>query len=162
MGPIIKTIQMQTTKIEAFHIIGISVRTSNENGQAGQDIGQLWNKFMSEGVLQKIPNKISDEILSIYTNYESDHTEAYDTILGCKVSSLDIIPDGMISQSFEGGTFAQFLSKGDATKGAVYNSWVDIWNTDLDRLYTADFEVYGEKAQNPSDAEVDIFVAIKK
>lgn len=157
----IKKIEMKKTKIEAFHIIGISVRTSNKNGQAGQDIGQLWATFMSEGILQKIPNKISDEILSIYTNYESDHTEAYDTILGCKVSSLDVIPDGMISQSFEGGTFVKFLSKGDVSKGAVYNSWVDIWNTDLDRLYTADFEVYGEKAQNPSDAEVDIFVAIR-
>lgn len=152
---------MQTQKIAPFQIIGISIRTTNENGQTAQDIGQLWAKFMSEGVLQKIPNKISDEILSIYTNYESDHTKPYDTILGCKVSALDTIPDGMISQSFEGGTFAKFLSKGDATKGAVYNTWVDIWNTDLDRLYTADFEVYGEKAQNPSDAEVDIFVAIR-
>lgn len=153
---------MQTTKIEPFQIIGISIRSSNENGQAAQDISQLWARFLSEGILQKIPNKISNEILSIYTNYESDHTKPYDTILGCKVSSLDTLPDGMIGQSFEGGTFAQFLSKGDFTKGAVYNTWVDIWNTDLNRLYTADFEVYGERSQNPSDAEVDIFVAVKE
>ncbi len=32
---------------------------------------------------------------------------------------------------------------------------------DMDRAFTADFEVYGEKAQNPSDAEVDIFIAVK-
>ncbi len=159
---IIKNTIMQTTKIESFQIIGISIRTSNENNQTAQDIGQLWAKFMSEGILQKIPNKISEEILSIYTNYESDHTKPYDTILGCKVSSLNTIPDGMVGQSFEGGTFAQFLSKGDATKGAVYNTWSEIWNTDLNRLYTADFEVYGERAQNPSDAEVDIFVSVKE
>ena len=152
---------MQSTKIEPFSIIGISVRTTNENNQTAIDIGALWKKFMTEDVLQNIPNKISDDILSIYTNYESDHTKPYDTILGCKVSTLDMIPDGMVGQSFDGGTFAQFISKGDATKGAVYNTWVDIWNTDLNRLYTADFEVYGEKAKNPTDAEVDIFVAIK-
>lgn len=152
---------MQTTTIEPFHIIGISVRTSNENNQTAQDIGQLWAKFMSEGISEEIPNKLSDDIFSIYTNYESDHTKPYDTILGCKVSSLDTIPNGMVGQSFEGGTFAQFRSKGDVTKGVIYNTWVDIWNTDLDRLYTADFEVYGEKAQKPSDAEVDIFVAIR-
>lgn len=153
---------MQTQKIEPFKVIGISVRTTNENGQAAQDIGQLWARFISENSMEKIPNKINHDIYSIYTNYESDHTEAYDTILGCKVTSLDEIPEGMVGQSFDGGTFAQFLSKGDATKGAVYNSWVAIWNTDLDRLYTADFEIYGEKAKDPSNAEVDIFVAIKE
>ena len=53
------------------------------------------------------------------------------------------------------------MSKGDLTKGAVYETWSKIWNADLDRTFTADFEVYGEKAQNPTDAEVEIFVAIK-
>lgn len=153
---------MNTTKIEAFQIIGISIRTSNENEKSAQDIGQLWGKFMSEGILEKIPNKISTDIFSIYTNYESDYTKPYDTILGCKVSSLESIPDGMIGQSFEGGTFATFISKGDVTKGSVYQSWVDIWNTDLNRLYTADFEVYSEKAADPTNAEVAIYVAIKE
>ena len=153
---------MQTQKIEPFQVIGISIRTSNENNQTTSDIGSLWARFMIENILQKIPNKISDAILSIYTNYESDHTKPYDTILGCKVSSLDEIPVGMVGQSFEGGTFAKFVSKGDVTKGAIYNTWVEIWNTNLNRLYTADFEIYGEKAKDPSNAEVDIFVAIRE
>lgn len=152
---------MQTQKIAPFQVIGISIRTSNENNQTASDIGSLWERFMTESILQKIPNKTSDDILSIYTNYQSDHTKPYDTILGCKVSSLDVIPDEMVVQSFEGGTFAKFVSRGDVTKGAIYNTWVEIWNTDLNRLYTADFEVYGEKAKNPSDAEVDIFVAVE-
>ena len=43
----------------------------------------------------------------------------------------------------------------------VFGEWTKIWNSDLVRTFTADFEVYGEKAQNPENAEVDIFVAIK-
>ena len=152
---------MQTVKIAPFQIIGISVRTTNENGQAASDIGSLWEKFMTEGISEKIPNKLSEEIFSIYTNYESDHTKPYDTILGCKVSSLENIPKGMLGQAFDGGTFAKFISKGDATKGVVYQSWLSIWDTDLDRLYTSDFEVYGDKAKDFSNAEIDIFVAIK-
>lgn len=152
---------MQTVKIAPFQIIGISVRTTNENGQAASDIGSLWEKFMTEGISEKIPNKLSEEIFSIYTNYESDHTKPYDTILGCKVSSLENIPEGMVGQAFDGGTFAKFISKGDATKGVVYQSWLSIWDTDLDRLYTSDFEVYGDKAKDFSNAEIDIFVAIK-
>lgn len=152
---------MQTVQITPFQIIGIAVRTSNQNDQAASDIGLLWERFMTEGISQKIPNKISEEIFALYTNYESDHTRPYDTIIGCKVDSLDSIPEGMVGQAFEGGTFAKFTAKGDAAKGAVYQAWVDIWNADLDRRYTADFEVYGEKAMGITAAEVDIFVAIR-
>ncbi|MFK8056303.1 MAG: GyrI-like domain-containing protein [Saprospiraceae bacterium] len=152
---------MEKVSIEAFKVIGISVRTSNENGQAGQDIPQLWSRFMSEGIAAQIPNKVDDRIFSIYTNYLGDHTGPYDTILGCEVSSLDEIPEGMIGQSFEGGLHAKFISKGDLTQGAVYGTWAEIWQTELNRTYTADFEVYGEKAADPTNGEVDIFVAIR-
>ena len=153
---------MKKVKIEAFHVIGISVRTTNENQQAAKDIPALWSRFMSEGIQAKIPNKIDAEVLSIYTNYEGDHTKPYDTILGCRVSSLDVVPEGMVAQSFEGGSYVEFVSKGDMNQGAVYNTWLEIWNADLDRKFTADFEVYGEKAKNPANIEVPIFVALKE
>ena len=59
-----------------------------------------------------------------------------------------------------GGNFKQFVAKGDPQKGAVYDEWVKIWSTDLDRKYSADYEVYGEKAQSPNSPEVDIFIAL--
>ena len=152
---------MKKVIIEPFMVIGISVTTTNENGKSSQDIGELWAKFISEKLLDKIPNKINSEIYSIYTNYQGDHTKPYDTILGCKVSTLDTIPQGMVGQSFKGGTYSKFVSKGDLTKGVVFETWSEIWNMNLDRVFTADFELYGEKAQNPTNAEVDILVAIK-
>lgn len=152
---------METVKKEGFKIIGIKVRTTNQNKQAAIDIPQLWGKFMSENIQEKIPNKVSSSIFSIYTNYQKDHTEPYDTILGCEVSILTTIPKGMVGQEFTKGTYAKFTANGNLAQGVVYNSWVAIWNKDLDRTFTADFEVYGEKAQNPADAEVEIFVAVK-
>lgn len=152
---------MQKVKIEPFQLIGIAVRTTNHNNIAAQDIPKLWGRFMSENIAEKIPNKVSSEVFSLYTNYQKDYTEPYDTILGCKVSSLENIPEGMVGQAFDGGDYAKFISKGDLTKGVIINSWKEIWNTDLDRAYSADFEIYGEKAQNPANAEVDILVALK-
>ena len=152
---------MKNQTIEPFKIIGIKVRTTNENGQSAKDIGNLWTKFLTEKIADKIPNKIDYSILSIYTNYQGDFTQPYDTILGCKVDSLDEIPSGMIGQEFKGGDYLKFVSKGSLNKGVVYQTWEEIWKTDLNRDYTADFEVYGEKAQNPENAEVDIFVAVK-
>jgi len=150
---------MNKVKIEPFMIIGISVRTTNENNQAAKDIGDLWGKFMSENVLGAIPNKIDSTVYSIYTEYESDHTKPYTTILGCKVSSLHSIPDKMIGKSFDGGNYVKLSAKGDLMKGLIVNKWTEIWNMNLDRVFTADFEVFGEKAQNPSDAEIDFLIA---
>ncbi|WP_336963030.1 GyrI-like domain-containing protein [Chryseobacterium contaminans] len=151
---------MNKVKIEPFKVIGIAVRTTNENEQAAKDIPVLWEKFMQENVLENIPNKIDNTIYSIYTEYEKDHTKPYTTLLGCKVENLDHIPEGMIGKSFEGGDYVKFTAKGNLAEGLVINEWFKIWNMDLGRTFTADFEMYGEKAQNPSDAEVDILIAV--
>ncbi len=153
--------KMNKVKVDPFNVIGISVRTTNENGQAGKDIPLLWEKMISEDVLHSIPNRIDNTIYSIYTDYEKDHTRPYTTVLGCKVENLENIPEGMAGYSFDGGDYIKFTAKGDLSKDLVINEWMKIWNMDLDRLFTADFEVYGEKAQNSSDAEVDIFIAVK-
>lgn len=152
---------MNNQTIKKFSIIGISVRTTNENNQAGQDIPALWNKFMAERIANQIPNKIGDSIYCIYTDYEKDHTKPYTTILGYKVESLDIIPTGMIGKTFHEATYIKHLAKGNLLRGIVFDEWTKIWNSDLDRTFTADFEVYGEKAQNPENAEVEIFIAVK-
>ena len=148
-------------KIQKFDIIGISVRTTNENGQSAQDIPALWNKFMTEGIQQKIPGKISKEIFCIYTDYEKDHTKPYTTILGCKVESLDFVPENMVGKTVEAADYEKIIAEGNLTEGIVYNKWLEIWNSDLDRIFTADFEVYGEKVQDPKNAEVDIYIAIR-
>ena len=153
-------LKMQTVSIKPFNVIGISVTTTNVNSQSVQDIGQLWGKFMSEGIGEKIPNKIDSNVLSVYTNYQGDDTQPYDAILGCKVDSLDYIPEGMVGQSFEGGNYSKFVSKGDLTKGAVFGTWMEINSQKIDRVFNADFELYGEKAQNPTDAEVEVYVGI--
>ncbi|MEE9364128.1 MAG: GyrI-like domain-containing protein [Cellulophaga sp.] len=150
---------MKNTTISPFSIVGISIRTTNENGQAATDIGALWNKFMSEGLVDEISNKIDHTIYAVYLDYEGDHTKPYTTLLGCKVKNTDIIPEEMIAKTFEGGNYTKFISKGDVTKGHVYQQWQKIWEMNLPRAFTADFEVYGEKAQDPTNAEVEIFIA---
>lgn len=152
---------MNNVKVEPFKVIGIEVRTTNENEQAAKDIPVLWEKFMNENLLNNIPNKIDNTIYSIYTEYEKDHTKPYTTLLGCKVESLGNIPEGMVGKSFDGGDYIRFTAKGNLAEGLVINEWLKIWNMDLGRTFTADFEIYGEKAQDPSDAEVDILIAVK-
>jgi len=143
-------------------IIGIAVRTTNQNHQSAQDIPQLWNTFHSQQMIAHIPNKINNTVYSIYTAYERDHTTPYTTIIGCEVSSFDTIPVGMIAHTIPQGKYARIQAKGNLLENLVLNEWIKIWNsTTLDRTYGSDFEVYGPKAQEPTQAEVDIYIAIR-
>ncbi|MEM7373044.1 MAG: GyrI-like domain-containing protein [Bacteroidota bacterium] len=151
---------MQKVTIDSFSLIGISIRTSNAHGQAGRDIPGLWTRFMAEDLLNAIPNKVDTTIYSLYTDYEGDHTKPYTAILGCKVQHLNQIPEGMVGQVFDGGNYIKMSARGDLMSGLVLNKWMEIWDMDLDRIFTADFEVFGEKAQNPADAEVDFMIAV--
>ena len=152
---------MIKTKLEPFWIVGIDKRTTNKNEQAAKDIPELWNAFMVNNTIQRIPNKVNDTIYAVYTNYKSDHTEEYSTIIGCKVANLNNIPEEMTCIKIDNSYYSRFTAKGDLTKGVIYEEWMKIWGTNLDRKYTTDFEVYGVEARNPNDAEVDIYVAIK-
>ncbi|MDC6387826.1 effector binding domain-containing protein [Maribacter sp. PR1] len=151
---------MEKVEVAPFQIIGITVRTTNQNNQGAEDIGELFNKFLSENLMTKIPNRVENDIYSVYTDYESDHTGHYTTLLGCKVSSLDNTPPGMVGKSICGGTYTTFVAKGDLSKGVVAKEWMKIWDSGIKRAYSADYEIYGEKAQNPKDAEVPIYIAI--
>ena len=146
-----------------FKIIGISVRTTNQNNKSAADIGNLWGLFYAKNVAALIPNKISDDIYAIYTDYKSNFTEDYTTIIGIRVSSLDFIPEGLIGRQFEAEHFLKFTAKGNMPQ-AVIDAWINIWSRDqeLNRNYSYDFEVYNEKSQNPENAEVDIFIAVKE
>lgn len=148
-----------TTKLDSFSVMGIAVRTNKKGDDFAQHISDLWNTFMTENILNKIPNKINDTVYAVYTDYESDYTEGYTMILGCQVESTENIPEKMVFTTIEEGNYTQFTANGDITKGVIYDEWKKIWKSDIKRRYTTDFEVYGTKTQNPQDAEVAIFIA---
>ena len=146
--------------MDPFYIIGISVKTTNENGKSAKDIPALWGTFFSDEIFEKIPNKISNEVYGLYSDYEGDFMAPYTTTIGCKVSSIDSIPEGMVYKQISAGNYKKYTAIGDLNKGAVFTKWQEIWGANLKRSYTTDFEVYDTRAQDPTNAEVDIFIAI--
>lgn len=148
---------------ESFNIIGISVKTTNENCQSMKDLGKLWNNFYSENIISRIPDKLSDDIYSVYTDYKSDYKGEYTTVIGYKVKSLDSIPEGLTGKRIQAGKYFKYTAKGKMPD-VVMGMWKELWSKDkeLNRAYTSDFEVYGKKSQNPDNAEVDIYIATKE
>lgn len=145
--------------LERFNIIGIAIRTSNLNGKALNDIAQLWNRFIQDGIAQQIPNKESEDVYCIYTDYESDYTGEYTTILGCKVTDTTNIPEGFVAKEIPKTNYRKYTSVGKIPD-CVGETWNHIWNSDIKRSYIADFDVYGKEAQSLENAKVTTYLSI--
>lgn len=162
------TVHSQTSKkmnnqtIQQFYVIGISTRTTNENGQSAKDIEKLWGRFWGEEIQKQIPNKVNDDIYAVYTDYETDFTGPYTTIIGAAVSSLEKIPNGFVGITIETAVYQPFISKGKMPE-AVFNTWLEIWqNKTMNRAYKADFTVHGKKYYDGENAEVETFISVKE
>lgn len=150
--------------IQKFYVIGISIRTTNANGQSAADIEALWGKFWGEEIQKQIPNQTSDEIYAIYTDYETDFTGTYTTIVGLPVSSLTHIPEGLVGITIETTSYQKFVSKGKMPE-AVFNTWLHIWGNkelNLKRAYKADFTIHGKKYYDGDQAEVETFISVEE
>lgn len=154
---------MNNITIEEKKIIGMTIRTTNENGQSANDIELLWQKFWKDETIHQLEQKINNDIYAVYTNYETDFTGHYDTIIGYEVSTLTVVPEGLVGLVIEGGEYAEYVSKGKMPE-AVFNTWLGIWadqEFNSKRAYKADFTVHGEKYNDGPEAEVETFISIK-
>jgi predicted transcriptional regulator YdeE len=143
-----------------FFLVGISVRTTNQNGQSAQDIGGLWTRFTTENLGQQISAKVSDDMYCVYTDYESDHTARYTAILGCRVDSLDNIPDGFTGITVPAGDYQVFYLAGEfpANIGAA---WQEIWASDIDRKYASDYDWYKGDAKSFEETDARIYLGVR-
>lgn len=140
-------------------IIGISIRT--DNSEAGKaKIKMLWQKFYQEKILEKIPDKVSDEIFAIYTNYEKDETKAYNFIIGAKVFDNSKAPIGMVSHTIPEQKYAIFDAFGTMPQ-ALIKSWQEIWKAKIERKFSSDFEIHNEYSNQGDESEIEIYISVK-
>jgi predicted transcriptional regulator YdeE len=152
---------------EGFTVIGISARTSNAKEMTPDGmIGKQWGRLFQEGLLSKIPNKADQNIVAVYTDYASDHSGEYTFILGVRVTTDANVPAGMVATKVPAGKFAVFTSEKGPAPNVVPQLWRKINSLPPDtvgsnRRYKADFEIYDERATNPQNLQMDVYVGIK-
>jgi len=119
--------------LEKFTIVGISVRTTNQNYQSQSDIAKLWEIFLRNAYIQQLlPNKVSSDIYCIYTDYESDYTGKYTTVIGYKVSGIEGIPTnlGLTIKEFPESKYYKYISEGELPY-AVGKTWAYIYGSQI-------------------------------
>ena len=151
-------------KIDGFIVVGIEARTSNliESGPQGI-IPSIWGKLLQDQLLEKIPNKIDGSIIAAYTDYESNKDGDYTFFLGTKVSSAEQLPAGMIKRIVPSNTYQIMTTQKGPSWKVVLELWQEIWKFhEENRNYLFDYELYDQRSGDPNNAEVDIYVGIKK
>ena len=152
---------------DEFTVVGIAVRTSNaEQMTPERPIGKQWERLFKEGVLAAIPNKADGNIVALYTEYASDKDGEYTYVLGGRVTKVESVPAGMVVKNVPAGRYAVFTSERGPVQKVVVEMWQKVWATPKtalggDRTYKADFEVYDQRAKNPADSVVDLYVSVR-
>jgi predicted transcriptional regulator YdeE len=149
-----------TEKKDDFKLVGIKLysNTTNQNMQSSTDCGQLWQKFETHKIFDVIPEKLSNEVYAVYFDYEKDETTSFSYFIGCKVEKNSETPKELEELIIPTQEYSKFTAKGVMT-GCVTDAWKEIWNSDTERKFGFDFEVYDERSQDWSNAEVDIYIS---
>jgi predicted transcriptional regulator YdeE/ribosomal protein S18 acetylase RimI-like enzyme len=138
--------------------IGLEMRTNNEECSSAMPAHK--ERFFNENVSAKIPNKVTDNIHALYTDYEGDYTKPYSWILGYEVSNLDEIPAGLVGKVIPESKYAVFTTQGEFPQGLIA-AWQAVWKSNLHRSYTSDFELYHSDFHPQKNPEVKVYIAIE-
>lgn len=130
----------------AVTIAGIACRTSNAHAE---QIGELWRQFYESAVFDRIPGKRSNDVYAVYYEYASDYTGSFSMLIGCAIDPAVDLPEGLTRTTVPAGTFAIFEARAEqpeassaALISALIATWQEIWQLNLPRIYTADFDLY--------------------
>ncbi len=160
--------ERQVINISGKYIVGLGVNTnySQEVDLVTSRIIGTVGEFFSENIADSIPNRRNPgTVIALYTNYASDYRGAYSYLIGEETSSFKDLPDNLHSEFIPPGQYVKFTTPPGKRRDVVHNAWQEIYKMSHKRLggirhYHTDFEVYDQRASDPDNAIVDIFLSV--
>ncbi len=138
-----------------FVVAGVSARVRNDRPEG---FAELWQEFKEAEIQADLPQRLSDEVYSLYTDYESDHTGEFTLLIGFAVADGVPVSEDLDAYDVPAAHYAVIRADGPLPQ-AVIEAWQAIWASDLQRTYTGDFDVYRQGADG-APGPVDIHVAV--
>ena len=150
-------------KVQAFDVVGVSTIIKDRD-EASEQINGLWERFFKESVGQSVDSKVDDIIYAVYSDYEGDYTQPYRLTIGYKTQKCEqrdaLLRDGKFHMvQVEEADYAMMSAAGEQPK-ALMETWTAVWQSDLERLYKTDFEVYGQRFFEEGVHEVLVAVGV--
>ena len=155
----VSNMNYEIVTLEEKTVAGLIARTNNAAPDMGQVIGGLWQQFYANGVHAQIPNKKNEKALGIYTDYEENENADYTVMVATEIAVTNTLPVGVVKRVIPAGNYAKFVVKGHMQK-AVAQFWQKLWQMDLPRAYSYDFEEY--QNGDMEHAEIHIYISLTK
>lgn len=143
----------EVVNLDQKTVVGVSAITGNADPKMGEIIGGLWDRLYNQGVYPTIKNKVNEYAIGLYSDYTKDQ---YCVTAGNEVSKAENVE--LDIKIIPAGKYAKFSVHGHMEK-AVAKAWGEIWNMNLDRSFTGDFEEYLNSDYD--NADIDIYIALK-
>ena len=168
VGILAQTSMPKKVHQEGFSIIGIEARTTNSR-ESGDDgvIPKQWQKFFRDRVQDKITNTADSNLYAVYSDYASDRNGEYSYVIGVRVKSDASVPAGLVLKKIPAGNYVLITSEQGPVAKVVVAAWQKIWALEDKgqlggtRAYKADFEIYDNRATDPQNSQVDLYVGLK-
>lgn len=156
--------------LNEIKLVGIKVRTNNktESNPATGVIPACVNQYHQQQIAEKIQNrKIPGITFCAYTDYASDHQGDYTFFIGEEVLSLDNVSTDLEVLVIPPQVYAKFTTDPGVMPQVVINAWQAIWRMTAQELggnrrFIADFEMYDQRASDPQNTVLDIYIGINK
>jgi predicted transcriptional regulator YdeE len=157
---------VSTDNQPGFTVVGLWVRTNNQKERGGSgEIPQMWQRAMQAGSLENIPHRSDNNLTVVYTNYASDQNGDYTYVLGVRVSSVDKVPEGMMTVNVPAGKYAVVDSEQGPLPEVMPKVWQRIYAMSPSemggqRAFKADYEVYPE-GFDWQNAQIPVSIGLK-
>lgn len=154
----------EIVELEEKVIVGLVEKTANNDVDMMAKIGQLWQRLFDtangDSLFTSIRNKTNYYSYGVYCDYADDSVDQsklnYTVMAGVSVSKNE--DANLETRIIPKGKYAKFVAKGNMHT-AVGECWEKIWQTPLDRAFTADFEEY--VSSDMENCTINIYVAIR-
>lgn len=133
-------------------VVGVSATTSNSDPNMGKIISGLWETLYQSGVNAAIKHKVNKYAIGLYSDYTSG---GYCITAGNEVSKAEN-PE-FTTKIIPAGKYAKFSVHGHMER-AVAEAWGQIWQMELDRSDTGDFEEY--LSCDVEHCDIDLYIAL--
>ncbi len=144
--------------IPAFSVVGLSAVISG-NEKASEEINELWQSFFGKSIGQDVSNRVDDVIYAVYSDYEGDHTKPYRLTIGYKIKGDPQMKGHLHHVEIKEAEYAMMSAAGEQPK-ALIDTWTAVWQSDLNRKFETDFEVYGKRFFEEGVHEVLVAVGV--
>ena len=161
----------QKTSLGELKLVGLKLRTNNKNEMHAETakIGEQASFYWQNQVANHIKHRVHPGVTyAVYTEYESDEHGDYSYFIG---EVVDSFTDQDLTQfstlTIPVSHYQKFTTQPGKIPDIVIAAWQNIWAmTERDlggqRQYIADFEVFDQRAADPSRAVVDIYIGINE